>query len=216
MLLLDVISADYLTFVTKENLQNTKIYWDVAGVSSALFSIETCGRVDIVFTTNFNHVFYEVRLGDCSNRCTTIQKVVSNNTESTPTTVYLNPLKCSSYGDVWISWDNTTYRLEVGIGHVLHQDVFVAMDNMDNNAIVERMTIQSSLSAKWKIDVYGCAFGNWQEWNRWANGTTSGRLTNRRRMCHCKRPSSHPTFDGDFHCDGEFEQKINGKYMVLV
>ncbi|KAK6168076.1 hypothetical protein SNE40_021974 [Patella caerulea] len=152
MSLLDMISADYLTFVTKENLQNTTIYWDVAGVSSALFSIETCGRVDINFTTNVAHVFYEVRLGDCSNRCTTIRKIVSYNTESTPTVkVHMNPLECSSYGDVWISWDNTTYRLEVGTGHVLHQDVFVAMDNMDNNAIVERMTIHSSLSAKWKI-----------------------------------------------------------------
>ncbi|KAK6168079.1 hypothetical protein SNE40_021977 [Patella caerulea] len=161
MLFLDMISADYMTFVTEEKLQNTKVYWDVAGVSSALFSIETCGRVDIIFTTNLAHVFYEVRLGDCSYRCTTIQKVVSNNTESTPTTVYLNPLKCSSYGDVWISWDNTTYRLEVGIGHVLHQDVFVAMDNMDNDANVERMAIQSSLSAKWKIGKFVLAHIRW-------------------------------------------------------
>ncbi|KAK6168077.1 hypothetical protein SNE40_021975 [Patella caerulea] len=153
MLFLDIISADYLTFVITENLQNTKIYWDVAGVSSALFSIETCGRVDINFTTNLNHVFYEVRLGDCSNQCTTIQKVVSNNTESTPTIakVDLNPLNCSRFKELWISWKNTANRLEVGTGHVLNQDGFVAMDNMENDAIVERMTIQSSLSAKWKI-----------------------------------------------------------------
>ncbi|XP_050413432.2 uncharacterized protein LOC126827900 [Patella vulgata] len=186
---------DYLTFVTKSNLKNTTIYWDVAGVSSALFSIETCGSVDIIFTTNLAHVSYKVGLGDCSNWCTTIQKVLTNNTESTPTTVQVdkNPLWCSRSEDVWISWKNTTNKLEVGTGQVLHQDGIVAMDDMEKDALVERMTIQSSLSAKWKIDVYGCEL-------------------NRNRTCHCRHPSFHPTLDGDFHCDSEPVQNMEREY----
>ncbi|XP_050415497.2 uncharacterized protein LOC126829588 [Patella vulgata] len=193
---------DYLTFVTKSNLQNITIYWDVAGVSSALCSIEACARVDIIFTTSLANVYYKVALGDCSNQCTTIQKVISNNVSTVKAN--LNPLECSRYGDVWISWE--TKRLVVGTGRVLHQDVFISMDNIQNDAIVERMQIQSSLSAKWKIDVYGCEFDSWQAWK---NEVTSNRFKTRRRICHCKRPSSHPTsFDGDFHCDGESEDKL--------
>ncbi|KAK6184384.1 hypothetical protein SNE40_006867 [Patella caerulea] len=132
-------------------LPNTTVHWDVAGITSALLSIETCGSVDLILTTTSSGDYYQVGFGDCSNTpCTTITKFLSSTTPTTMTAT-VNPLQCSSFTDIWISWESSARKIEVGTGRNLNQNVLVAMENLEDLNTIIKMEPRGTNTTQWKL-----------------------------------------------------------------
>ncbi|KAK6189998.1 hypothetical protein SNE40_001954 [Patella caerulea] len=139
-------------------LPNTTVHWDVAGITSALLSIETCGSVDLILTTTSSGDYYQVGFGDCSNTpCTTITKFLSSSTPTTMTTT-VNPLQCSSFTDIWINWESSAGKIEVGMGRVLNQNGLVAMENLNDLNTIEKIEPRGTNTTQWKIGKNSFAF----------------------------------------------------------
>ncbi|KAK6189994.1 hypothetical protein SNE40_001950 [Patella caerulea] len=127
------------------------VYWDVSNITSVLLSIETCGSVDLILTTTSFEDYYQVGFGICSNTsCTTITKFLSSSTPTTMTAT-VNPLQCSSFIDIWISWESSAGKLEVGTGRNLTQNVLVAMENLDDLNTIIKMEPRGTNTTQWKI-----------------------------------------------------------------
>ncbi|XP_050409173.1 uncharacterized protein LOC126824055 [Patella vulgata] len=205
---------DYLTMTIPSTLlPNTTVHWDVAGITSALLSIETCGSVDLIFTTDIAGDYYQVGLGDCAKTCTTLTKFMSSSTPTTLTATE-NPLQCSSFADIWISWESGARKLEVGTGHVLNQNALVAMENLDDLNTIEKMEPRSTDTTQWKIDLYGCKFLSWQEWGGWSICDRDGQVLHRYRVCQCEHPPSDPNFDPLLYCNGDYREEIKSNAVV--